>query len=96
MRDLESANSSSVIYDGSNLGIPLSISFRKGRKFGEKKSNENMRYAYVEFIHPNSANKFLQITASRGFTVGGTKVRVYKAGTKPDRLFLKRKKNVKK
>jgi len=78
--------------DGSELGIPLSITFKKGRKLGEKKSNNNMRYAYVEFIHPNSSNKFLQITASRGFTISGTRVRVFKAGTKPDRLILKRKK----
>ena len=50
-----------------------------------------MRYAYVEFVHPNSANKFLQIVSKRGFTVSGAKVRVYKAGTKPDRLILKKK-----
>ena len=50
-----------------------------------------MRYAYVEFIHPNSGNKFLQIAASRGFHVSEAKVRVFKAGTKPDRLVLKKK-----
>ena len=74
-----------------HVGIPMFLSIKRGRKWGEKKTN-NLVDCFVEFIMPNSTNRLLKIASSEGFHVNGKKVRVFKSGTKPERLFLKRKK----
>lgn len=75
----------SIQIDNSKLGIPLSIRMIRPKKLGEKKDN-NTCDAFIEFIHPNSANRMLKIAATSGFSVSGKKMRVYKAGTRPEKL----------
>jgi len=77
--------------DGSYLGIPLNIRIIRPKKLGEKK-DANSCDAFVEFIHPNSANRMLKIASTFGFVVAGKKMRVYKAGTRPERLIVKKRK----
>lgn len=77
--------------DNSHLGIPLKITIRRGRRVGEKKGGEVVD-AFVEFIHPNSTNRLLKIASQNGLMIQGKRVRVYKAGTRPDNVFLKKKK----
>jgi hypothetical protein len=76
--------------ENSHLGIPLKITIRRGRRVGEKKSC-NVVDAFVEFIHPNSTNRLLKIASQTGLMIQGKRVRVYKAGTRPDNVFLKKK-----
>jgi ubiquitin-protein ligase/Ran GTPase-activating protein (RanGAP) involved in mRNA processing and transport len=77
--------------DKSHVGVPLFLSQKRGRKLGQKKTSATVD-AFIEFIHPNSANRLLKIAATNGFYVSGKKMRVYKAGTKPERLLVKQKK----
>jgi len=88
---LKQSEDSSFLDDNSYLGIPLAIRIFRPKKLGEKKEN-NTCDAFVEFIHPNSANRMLKIAATYGFNVGGKKMRVYKAGTRPERLMIRKKK----
>ena len=76
----------------SHLGIPLFVSFKRGRKIGKKKENNNID-AFVEFIHPNSANRMIKIASTQGIVINSKRLRVFKAGTKPEILFVKPKKN---
>jgi len=90
LNTINEADRKTVQEDESRLGIPLFISLKRGRMLGEKKTNTTLD-AFVEFIHPNSANRFLKIASVKGFFVSGKKMRVYKAGTKPERLLLKKR-----
>ena len=54
--------------EGSHLGIPLFITMKRGRKLGEKKTTGTVD-AFIEFIHPNSANRFLKVAATGGFMI---------------------------
>lgn len=84
----------SIEDNGYRIGIPYKIVVRKGRKTGFKKDNK-CSVAFVEFIHPNSANMMLKI-ASKGFFVGASKeerTRVFKAGSKPEYIVFKKKIN---
>lgn len=75
--------------DKSYLGIVKNISIKRGRKTGEKK-NCNNSIAFIEFVSPNSCNLLLKLAAStEGFSVSGKRMRIYKAGTKTDFIFVK-------
>ena len=65
------------------------------KKIGQKKDN-NSCDAFIEFIHPNSSNRMLKIASTNGFMVNDKKLRVYKAGTRPEKLQGKAKKNPRK
>jgi ubiquitin-protein ligase/Ran GTPase-activating protein (RanGAP) involved in mRNA processing and transport len=79
--------------ENSHIGIPLFIGFKRGRKLGEKKGMESLD-AFVEFILPNSINRLLKIASTDGIILNNRKLRMYKAGTKPERILVKRKKNI--
>jgi hypothetical protein len=79
-----------ITNDDSHLGIPLLIGFKRGRRIGQKKDSSLLN-GFIEFIHPNSVNRLLKLAASGG-TLMGRKFRMYKAGTKPEQLIVKRKK----
>ena len=94
MISLKTADSKSWVDEGSNLGIPIAITLIRPRKIGDKKNN-NSCDAFVEFIHPNSTNRMLKIASTCGFCVSGKKLRVYKAGTRPERMVNRmRRKNI--
>lgn len=76
--------------DKSYLGIPLFIRKKRGRKVGMKKTAAATD-CFIEFILPNSTNRMLKIASTFGFTQGGKKTRVCKAGTKPDYLLVKKR-----
>ena len=76
--------------DKSHLGIPLFIRKKRGRKVGMKKTAAATD-CFIEFILPNSTNRMLKIASTFGFTQGGKKTRVCKAGTKPDYLLVKKR-----
>jgi hypothetical protein len=88
---LRNSESQSFWNEGSHLGIPLFITIIRPKKTGQKKDN-NSCDAFIEFIHPNSSNRMLKIASTNGFNVGSKKMRVYKAGTRPERLQRKSKK----
>jgi hypothetical protein len=85
---LKACEARSIIDDNSHLGIPLSIRIFRPKKQGEKKDNNTVD-AFIEFIHPNSSNRMLKMASTTGFMVNGKKMRVYKAGTRPEKLFGK-------
>ena len=92
MKEIKNREIDCCLEDKSYLGIPLSI--RKLRKtFDEnKKGNKNeFKNIYIEFIMPNSVNRMLKLGATSKFTLNGKNCKIYKAGTKPDILIVKKK-----
>jgi hypothetical protein len=75
------------VNDSSHLGIPLYITKKRGKKPDEK----DFRYCFIEFIHPNSANRLLK--AATKTSIINKSVKVYKAGCKPEK-FMTEKKNI--
>lgn len=70
------------------IGIVQFIAIKRGRKVGCKKDNNNC-VAFVEFIHPNSANMMLKVASQDGFYINGKKMMVYKAGTRTEYIKVK-------
>ena len=91
---LKNCENESILIDGSKLGIPLSIRIIRPKKLGDKKDNKTCD-AFIEFIHPNSANRMLKMASTSGFLVNGKKLRIYKAGTRPEKLGTKKSENKK-
>ena len=76
--------------DKSHVGIVLYLRKKRGRKTGQKK-DPNDQDAFIEFIMPNSVNRMLKIGSTSNFMVDGKKRKIFKAGTKPDYLVVKKK-----
>jgi Ran GTPase-activating protein (RanGAP) involved in mRNA processing and transport len=89
---IESCDRDCFIYDNSRLGIPLLMRKKRGRKTGKKK-DVKCKNIFIEFIMPNSVNRMLKLGATSKFIVNGKARKVYKAGTKPDFLVVKKRKN---
>ena len=46
---------------------------------------------FIEFIMPNSVNRMLKLSANSQFVINGKAKKIFKAGTKPDYLVVKKK-----
>ena len=88
--EIERHENTCIKKDKSHVGIVLYIRKKRGRKTGQKK-DPNDQDAFVEFIMPNSVNRMLKIGSTSSFMIDGKKRKVFKAGTKPDYLVVKKK-----
>ena len=82
-----------ILKEDSHVGIPLFIRKKRGRKTGQKKENK-CRNIFVEFIMPNSVNRMLKLAATSKFSINGKNRKIFKAGTKPDYLVVKKRVNL--
>jgi len=64
---------------------------RSDLKTGKKKDPQ-CKNIFIEFIMPNSVNRMLKLGATSKFSVNGKARKAYRAGTKPDYLVVKKRK----
>ena len=90
MMEIERCDKDCTIAERSHVGIPLFMRKKRGRKTGRKKQKacKNM---FVEFIMPNSVNRMLKLSATSQFRINGKPKKIFKAGTKPDYLVVKKR-----
>ena len=93
MEKIEECDRDCFIYDNSRLGIPLLMRKKRGRKTGKKK-DANCKNIFIEFIMPNSVNRMLKLSATSKFVINGKAKKIYRAGTKPDYLVVKKRTNL--
>jgi len=74
----------------SHVGIPLFMRKKRGRKTGKKK-NKDCKNMFIEFIMPNSVNRMLKLSSTSQFFINSKAKKIFKAGTKPDYLVVKKK-----
>jgi Ran GTPase-activating protein (RanGAP) involved in mRNA processing and transport len=74
------------------IGIPYSILIRKGTSHKTDKKAEKTVDAFVEFLLPSSVYKLLKIASTEGVYIDKKKIKVYKSGTKPERIVMKKRK----
>ena len=91
--EIERCEQDCIKKDKSYVGIPLYIRRIRGRKTGQKKENK-CRNIFVEFIMPNSVNRMLKLAATSKFRINGKNRKIFKAGTKPDFLVVKKRVNM--
>ena len=91
--EIEKCERECIKNEDSHVGIPLLIRKKRGRKAGAKKDSK-CKNVFVEFIMPNSVNRMLKIAATSKFALGGKNRKVFKAGTKPDYLLVKKRVNM--
>ena len=91
--EIERCEKECVNKENSHVGIPLYIRKRRGRRAGHKKENK-CRKIFVEFIMPNSVNRMLKLAATSKFKINGKNRKIFKAGTKPDFLVVKKRVNM--
>ena len=91
--EIERCEKECIIKDNSHVGIPLFIRKKRGRKTGQKKENK-CRNVFIEFIMPNSVNRMLKLAATSKFCINGKNRKIFKAGTKPDFLVVKKRVNI--
>ena len=91
--EIEKCERECIKNEDSHVGIPLLIRKKRGRKTGAKKDSK-CKNVFVEFIMPNSVNRMLKIAATSKFALGGKNRKVFKAGTKPDYLLVKKRVNM--
>ena len=90
LAEIERCDADCVKTEESHVGIPLFMIKRRGRKTGKKKENI-CKNIFIEFIMPNSVNRMLKLAAISKFTINGKLKKIFKAGTKPDYLVVKKK-----
>ena len=90
MMEIERCEKDCTIDESSHVGIPLFMRKKRGRKTGRKKQKacKNM---FVEFMMPNSVNRMLKLSATSQFRINGKPKKIFKAGTKPDYLVVKKR-----
>ena len=91
--EIEKCERECIKNEDSHVGIPLLIRKKRGRKTGAKKDSK-CKNVFVEFIMPNSVNRMLKIAATSKFALGGKNRKIFKAGTKPDYLLVKKRVNM--
>ena len=91
--EIDKCEKECIITQNSHVGIPLFIRKKRGRKAGKKKESK-CRNIFIEFIMPNSANRMLKLAATSKFSINGINRKVFKAGTKPDFLVVKKRINI--
>ena len=90
LTEIERCDKQCFMEEGSHVGVPLFMRKKRGRKTGKKKEKacKNM---FIEFIMPNSVNRMLKLSANSQFVINGKAKKIFKAGTKPDYLVVKKK-----
>ena len=88
--EIERCEKQCIKDENSHVGIPLFIRKKRGRKTGHKKENV-CRNIFIEFIMPNSVNRMLKLAATSKFSINRKNRKVFKAGTKPDYLVVKKR-----
>ena len=88
--EIERCEKQCIKDENSHVGIPLFIRKKRGRKTGQKKENV-CRNIFIEFIMPNSVNRMLKLAATSKFSINRKNRKVFKAGTKPDYLVVKKR-----
>ena len=88
--EIERREKDCIIKENSHVGIPLFIRKKRGRKTGKKKENK-CRNVFIEFIMPNSVNRMLKLASMYQFSINGKNRKIFKAGTKPDYLVVKKR-----
>ena len=90
MNEIERCENECIKEEKSHVGIPLFMRKKRGRKTGKKKEAV-CKNIFIEFIMPNSVNRMLKLAATSKFTINGKLKKIFKAGTKPDYLVVKKK-----
>ena len=90
MAEIERCDNDCFKESQSHVGIPLFMRKKRGRKTGKKKE-EVCKNIFIEFIMPNSVNRMLKLAATSRFTINGKLKKIFKAGTKPDYLVVKKR-----
>ena len=90
--EIENSERNCIKKENSHVGIPLFIRKKRGRKEGRKKDN-CCKNVFIEFMYPNSVNRMLKLAATSQFKIKGIAKKVFKAGTKPDYLLVKKRVN---
>ena len=90
MTEIERCEKNCIKDDKSHVGIPLFMRKKRGRKTGRKKEKD-CKNIFIEFIMPNSVNRMLKLAAISKFAINGKNKKIFKAGTKPDYLVVKKK-----
>ena len=93
LNEIENAEKNCIAKEKSHVGIPLFIRKKRGRKEGRKK-DKCCKNVFVEFMVPNSVNRMLKLAATSQFKLNGINRKVFKAGTKPDFLVVKKRVNM--
>ena len=92
LAEIERCDKSTFNEENSHVGIPLFMRKKRGRKTGKKKDAQ-CKNIFIEFIMPNSVNRMLKLAAISKFNIRGKAKKIFKAGTKPDYLVVKKKAN---
>lgn len=79
-----------IIEKKSHLGIPLDIKISRGRNLISGKRTVGNQ-AFIEFIDPNSVNRILNVAATTGFNINGKRMKVFKAGSKLEKMLNKKR-----
>ena len=90
--EIERCDRSTFLEENSHVGIPLFMRKKRGRKTGKKK-DAKCKNIFIEFIMPNSVNRMLKLASISKFTINGKNKKIFKAGTKPDYLVVKKRVN---
>ena len=90
--EIEKCDNSTFLDEKSHVGIPLFMRKKRGRKTGKKK-DAKCKNIFIEFIMPNSVNRMLKLAALSKFKIHGKNKKIFKAGTKPDYLVVKKRVN---
>ena len=90
MNEIERCEKNCIKEENSHVGIPLFMRKKRGRKTGKKKEKD-CKNIFIEFIMPNSVNRMLKLAATSQFTINGKLKKIFKAGTKPDYLVVKKR-----
>ena len=91
--EIERREQDCIKNEQSHVGIPIYIRRIRGRKAGKKKESK-CRNIFIEFIMPNSVNRMLKLAATSKFSINGKNRKIFKAGTKPDFLVVKKRVNL--
>jgi ubiquitin-protein ligase/Ran GTPase-activating protein (RanGAP) involved in mRNA processing and transport len=91
--EIERREQDCIKSEQSHVGIPIYIRRIRGRKAGKKKESK-CRNIFIEFIMPNSVNRMLKLAATSKFSINGKNRKIFKAGTKPDFLVVKKRVNL--
>ena len=90
MAEIERCEAKCIKEEESHVGIPLFMRKKRGRKTGKKKEPV-CKNIFIEFILPNSVNRMLKLAATAKFSIKGKNKKIFKAGTKPDYLVVKKR-----
>ena len=90
LAEIERCDSDCFREQQSHVGIPLFMRKLRGRKTGKKKEGV-CKNIFIEFIMPNSVNRMLKLAATSKFSINGKMKKIFKAGTKPDYLVVKKR-----